>query len=151
MIESSPRLLSAAPGYIGSTDATRATPVLIGLQDFNPEPNTYDCIWIQWVIGHLPDLDYIRFFRRMATALKPGGVVILKDNCSTGWHFVVAKEDSSVARCRDYHKLLFDLAGYPLSLSLSLSLSLRVCVRVCVCVCVRVSDVHTHLSIQCIL
>jgi hypothetical protein len=25
------------------------------LQDFSPEPATYDVIWIQWVIGHLRD------------------------------------------------------------------------------------------------
>lgn len=41
-------------------------------QDFQPAPNTYDVIWIQWVIGHLHDLDFIRFFRRCAVGLKPG-------------------------------------------------------------------------------
>jgi 2-polyprenyl-3-methyl-5-hydroxy-6-metoxy-1,4-benzoquinol methylase len=138
MVEQSPRLLNAAPAYIGP-DCARAKPLLIGLQvntvhtknaeekislnrfvnisfghylkSFNPEPGSYDCIWIQWVIGHLPDLDYISFFRRCARGLRPGGVIILKDNCAKGWTFIVDKDDNSVARCRDYHKLLFDLAG----------------------------------------
>ena len=115
MVESSPRLLNASPGYIGE-DASRTKLVMTGLQNFQPEPGTYDVIWIQWVIGHLHDLDYIEFFKRMAKSLKPGGVIILKDNCSSDWTFIVDKEDSSVARHRDYHKLLFDLSGLDLIL-----------------------------------
>ena len=115
LIESSPRLLNAAPEYIGE-DASRANLVMMGLQNFQPKANTYDVIWIQWVIGHLHDLDYVDFFKRMARSLKPGGVIILKDNCSSDWTFIVDKEDSSVARNRDYHKLLFDISGLDLVL-----------------------------------
>ena len=83
----------------------------VGLQDFNPEPNSYDCIWIQWVIGHLHDLDFIQFFRRCSKGLRPGGMIILKDNCAENWTFVVDKQDSSVARCKEYVRLLLHLAG----------------------------------------
>ena len=62
LIEQSPRLTNAAPAYIGA-DSNRVTCVCLGLQDFQPEPNTYDMIWIQWVIGHLHDLDFILFFQ----------------------------------------------------------------------------------------
>ena len=62
LIEQSPRLTKAAPAYIGA-DSNRVTCVCLGLQDFKPEPNTYDMIWIQWVIGHLHDLDFILFFQ----------------------------------------------------------------------------------------
>jgi hypothetical protein len=34
-----------------------------GLQDFSPEPKTYDLIWCQWVLGHLTDEDLIDFLK----------------------------------------------------------------------------------------
>lgn len=115
LIEQSPRLLDASAEYIGK-DSVRTTKIVVGLQDFNPAPNTYDCIWIQWVIGHLHDLDFISFFQRCALGLKEGGVIVLKDNCCSSYTFVVDKSDSSVARCREYIRLLFKLAGLDLIL-----------------------------------
>lgn len=74
LVEQSPRLLASAPQYIASSSTnsppmspeevnSRVSLVNIGLQDFSPAPDSYDCIWIQWVVGHLPDNDYISFFR----------------------------------------------------------------------------------------
>ena len=82
-------------------------------QDFAPEPNTYDLIWIQWVIGHLHDLDCIRFFRRCAAGLTPRGLIVLKDNVllQSEPTFLWDLADSSVARQRKYLKLLLSLAG----------------------------------------
>jgi protein N-terminal methyltransferase len=106
-------------------------------QDFAPEPNTYDVIWIQWVIGHLHDVDFIKFFKRCCAGLREGGellffssrhyievtvilcvwlnlsggVVVLKDNCSESWTFIVDKDDSSVNRSGVYMHALFLLAG----------------------------------------
>ncbi len=37
---------------------------ITGLQNFTPEPNAYDIIWIQWVTGHLTDEDFIAFMTR---------------------------------------------------------------------------------------
>ena len=34
-----------------------------GLQDFSPEPKTYDVIWCQWVLGHLTDEDFVGFMK----------------------------------------------------------------------------------------
>ena len=98
LVEQSPRLLEASADYIGPPDNARTTAVLIGLQDFSPEPNSYDIIWIQWVIGHLHDLDFISFFRRCSAGLREGGLIILKDNCCDHWTFVLDKTDSSVSR-----------------------------------------------------
>ena len=86
-------------------------PPFLPCKDFAPEPNTYDVIWIQWVIGHLHDLDFIQFFRRCVRGLRPGGVIVLKDNCCSDWTFVLDKDDRSVARCVDYIRLLFRMAG----------------------------------------
>jgi protein N-terminal methyltransferase len=80
-------------------------------KDFVPEPNTYDVIWIQWVVGHLHDVDFIDFFKRCLRGLNPHGFVILKDNCSDEWTYVVDKNDSSISRSIEYTKVLFDMAG----------------------------------------
>ena len=69
----------------------------VGLEDWEPAVGSYDVIWIQWVVGHLTDDDFVAFFKRCQKGLKPGGLVVLKENtCTTG--FIVDKEDSSVTR-----------------------------------------------------
>ena len=113
LIEQSARLSAATAKYIDAKpeDAKRITCIVQGLQDFAPAPNTYDVIWIQWVIGYLHDLDTIRFFRRCAAGLKYNGLIVLKDNVSPpDYTFVVDKDDSSVARSPPYIKLLMQLA-----------------------------------------
>lgn len=112
LFEQSPRLVAGAPRYIGSPDAERVECHVQVLQDFKPAPETYDVIWIQWVIGHLHDLDYINFFRQCAIGLKPNGVICLKDNCTgPDVAFSVDLDDCSVARHPQYHRLLMILAG----------------------------------------
>jgi protein N-terminal methyltransferase len=89
-----------------------------GMQDFKPAPGVvYDVVWIQWCIGHLHDLDLIRFLARVKAALRPEGrgVVIVKDNCcDASVDFVVDTDDSSLTRSPAYLKALFRIAGYEL-------------------------------------
>mmetsp|Transcript_5527 Transcript_5527/g.5703 ORF Transcript_5527/g.5703 Transcript_5527/m.5703 type:complete len:277 (-) Transcript_5527:60-890(-) len=110
LIEQSARLLASSAVYIGE-ESIRTTCVNIGLQNFEPAPNSYDVIWIQWVIGHVHDVDCIRFLERCAAGLTSNGVIILKDNAAEGWTFVVDKEDSSLSRSPEYIVLLAELAG----------------------------------------
>lgn len=70
----------------------------VGLQNFKPEPNTYDVIWCQWVLGHLTDTDLEDFFRRMAQGLKPNGVIVVKENVTSSGEVEFDKVDSSVTR-----------------------------------------------------
>ncbi|XP_042868161.1 N-terminal Xaa-Pro-Lys N-methyltransferase 1-like [Penaeus japonicus] len=70
----------------------------VGLQNFNPEPNTYDVIWCQWVLGHLTDTDLEDFFRRMAQGLKPNGVIVVKENVASSGEVEFDEVDSSVTR-----------------------------------------------------
>ena len=35
-----------------------------GLQNFVPQPETYDVIWCQWVLGQLTDTHLIELFKR---------------------------------------------------------------------------------------
>jgi protein N-terminal methyltransferase len=111
LVEVSPRLLASAPAYVGEEYKDRIECIVQGLQDFAPAADTYDCIWTQWVIGHLHDLDFVRFLRRCAAGLRPGGLLVLKDNCSTTCTFLVDRDDSSVNRHIEYIRLLVRLAG----------------------------------------
>uniref|UniRef100_M1B7Q6 Alpha N-terminal protein methyltransferase 1 n=1 Tax=Solanum tuberosum TaxID=4113 RepID=M1B7Q6_SOLTU len=36
----------------------------VPLQEFTPDAERYDVIWVQWCIGHLADDDFIAFFKR---------------------------------------------------------------------------------------
>lgn len=155
LLEQSPRLLAAAPAYLlgrGSTPAEgegegegatavpsspppvteeelreRVTYVCAGMQDFAPaEGVAYDAVWIQWCVGHLHDLDLLRFLQRCKRALQgPGqgggrgrqqGCVVVKDNCCTDVDFVLDRDDSSVTRSPAYLKALFRIAGFDLCL-----------------------------------
>jgi len=51
----------------------------ISLQNFNTIEK-YDCIWIQWVLGQLADIDVVSFLKRCKSMLKPNGVIIVKEN-----------------------------------------------------------------------
>jgi protein N-terminal methyltransferase len=114
LVEQSRRLLNAAPRYVGVDQSSERLGLIeVGMQDFVPEPNRYDVIWIQWVIGHLHDIDFIQFFRRCAKGLKDNGVIVLKDNCiMVETHaFNLDLDDNSVCRNIIYFRLLFELSG----------------------------------------
>ncbi|EGC36175.1 hypothetical protein DICPUDRAFT_151386 [Dictyostelium purpureum] len=81
----------------------------VGLQDFK-FPKLYDCIWIQWVVGHLHDRDFIEFIKRCLDSLAPNGIVCIKDNVAKK-AFVMDKEDNSVSRTEEHFKYLFEQAG----------------------------------------
>ncbi|XP_069149385.1 alpha N-terminal protein methyltransferase 1 isoform X2 [Solanum lycopersicum] len=79
-------------------------------EEFTPDAERYDVIWVQWCIGHLADDDFIAFFKRAKVGLKPGGLFVLKENIArTG--FVLDKEDKSITRSDSYFKELFKQCG----------------------------------------
>ena len=72
-----------------------------GLQDFSPPPNTYDVVWVQWVIIYLPDQDFVNFLRRMAASLREGGLVVIKDNFTMGqfiYFFIFYKDNFTMGQ-----------------------------------------------------
>ncbi|KAG7963928.1 hypothetical protein I3843_09G142900 [Carya illinoinensis] len=80
------------------------------LQEFTPDAERYDVIWVQWCIGHLTDDDFVSFFKRAKAGLKPGGFFVLKENIAkTG--FVLDNEDRSITRSDLYFKELFRHCG----------------------------------------
>ena len=71
------------------------------LEDFIPEVARYDVIWIQWCIGHLTDDDLVAFLHRCKDGLKPGGVIVMKENNAKDG-FILDLEDSSITRSHEY-------------------------------------------------
>ncbi len=111
MVEVTESFLSESKKYLGEADSSRVLKFhCCGLQDFQPESNRYDCIWIQWVLGYLKDNDLVDFFKRCKTALKPNGIIILKENVSVSepeWDDV----DSSWTRPRQAYLNLIHRAN----------------------------------------
>ena len=111
LVETSGKLLSAAPSYLGEDVASRCRFLRSGLQDFDPPARSYDLVWVQWVIGYLRDADLVGFLRRCGAALREGGLVVIKDNVCEDAAFVADRDDASRTRSLPYIRAIADLAG----------------------------------------
>ncbi|XP_058459455.1 N-terminal Xaa-Pro-Lys N-methyltransferase 1-B [Malaya genurostris] len=83
-----------------------------GLQDFSPEECKYDVIWSQWVLGHLTDDDTVEFLTRCLKGLKRNGVIVIKENFTTGTRPEPDKQDASVTRPLPLMKKLLSKGGF---------------------------------------
>ncbi|XP_042022147.1 alpha N-terminal protein methyltransferase 1-like [Salvia splendens] len=100
-----------APENLMVTDDHKAVNFFcVSLQEFTPEAERYDIIWIQWCIGHLSDDDLMSFFDRAKGGLKQGGLFILKENIARSG-FVLDNQDKSITRSDSYFKQLFKKCG----------------------------------------
>ncbi|KAF7653045.1 hypothetical protein LDENG_00088040 [Lucifuga dentata] len=107
LVDVTQEFLDKAKTYLGEEGKRVGNYFCSGLQDFVPESGCYDVIWIQWVIGHLTDNHLVEFLRRCRSALRPNGLIVIKDNVS--YEGVVPDEvDSSV--CRDL-EIVHSLVG----------------------------------------
>lgn len=79
----------------------------VGLEKWTPVSQRYDVIWVQWALLYLTDDDAIAFFDRCKSGLRPGGIVVVKENICKHTEFVVDKEDSSLTRSNKYMLQLF--------------------------------------------
>ncbi len=72
----------------------------MGLEDWQPSEGVqYDLIWIQWCVGHLTDQQLAQFLKRCKSTLVPKvGVIVVKENNSTGGEDVFDPLDSAVTR-----------------------------------------------------
>lgn len=111
LVEPSQRLLSHAPDYIGQEYASRCRYFCTGLQDFTPQPDKYNIIFIQWVVGYLTDEDLVAFLKRCAVGLRKGGVIVIKDNTCQNVAFVADRDDASVTRSLPYILAIVQLSG----------------------------------------
>lgn len=87
-----------------------------GVAGSQVEPMTYDLVWAQWCLQHLSDKDLIAFLKRSKAALKPGGIIGVKENvCSEEadgtervWY---DDEDHSITRSTKAYERVFKEAG----------------------------------------
>ncbi|GJN82972.1 hypothetical protein VFPFJ_01786 [Purpureocillium lilacinum] len=88
----------------------------VGLEDWQPpEGIEYDLIWTQWCLGHLTDSQLVDYLQLCKTVLKPDtGVIVIKENLSTGSVDMFDNEDSSVTRRDETFRHLFETAGLKL-------------------------------------
>ncbi|XP_076269673.1 N-terminal methyltransferase [Rhynchophorus ferrugineus] len=110
LVEQNPEFLQTAKTYLGSNimDKKIGQMIPIGLQNFEPEPNKYNLVWIQWVLGHLTDDHLVRFFNICQKSLKQNGIIIVKENVTSLNIVEVDEKDSSVTRPISYFKQLFE-------------------------------------------
>ena len=71
----------------------------------------YDLIVIQWAAMYLTDAHFIAFLQQCRRALRPGGVVYVKENNANEGVFHVDKSDSSLTRSDSHHRRIFEAAG----------------------------------------
>ncbi|CAJ0936434.1 unnamed protein product [Ranitomeya imitator] len=102
--------LSKAKSFLGEDGKRIGDYYCCGLQDFVPEANHYDVIWIQWVIGHLTDSHLVDFLTRCKAGLRPNGIIVIKDNM-TQEGVIMDEVDSSVCRDLDLVRRLIRQAG----------------------------------------
>ena len=72
--------------------------------------NTYDLIALLWVVVYLEDDPLVAFLSQCKTALRPGGLIFLKDNISSRRRRLVEEDNSHIRSDRQY-KDLFERAG----------------------------------------
>jgi len=108
LVEQDARYVAKARELI--TDSKLRHTFCSGLQDFKFAATEYDCIWIQWVVGHLPEDDFVAFLQRCKLGIAVGGFIVLKDNC-VAEGFVYDLLDESVTRCDTLFRDIFERAG----------------------------------------
>lgn len=120
LVEVSDKLLAQAKEKL-SANATRIELEQASLREFAPPPNSYNLVWAQWVLGHLTDTDVVGLLHRCRLALRPDGVVAVKDNTATpsecdqcGNRYLLDTENAAVIRTHNHMRHLYKLAGLKL-------------------------------------
>ena len=111
IVESSQELIQAAPEYMTDSIASRCRFFCVGLQDFQPSSELYSVIWVQWALCYLTDTDIVSFFKQCSSALREGGLIVLKENVCADSDFEVDTQDASVARSERYWRYLIGQSG----------------------------------------
>ena len=110
MVELTQSFLDEAKSFIGPESSRVERFICCGLQQFSPEPQRYDVIWCQWVLGHLTDDDLVAFFQRCRAGLAEDGILVIKENICSSDEAELDDKDSSYMRCRRLFLELMDRA-----------------------------------------
>ncbi|KAH7302863.1 alpha-N-methyltransferase NTM1 [Stachybotrys elegans] len=85
----------------------------VGLEEWKPIKGvTYDLIWTQWCLGYLSDEQVVQYLKLCMTVLKrDSGIMVIKENLSTGGVDLFDDTDSSVTRQDERLRTFFEAAG----------------------------------------
>ncbi|KAI6191928.1 Methyltransferase [Aphelenchoides bicaudatus] len=111
MVDLTEKFIEDSEKYIGPNNAKIQNKFVEGLQTFTPQQRYYDLIWIQWVIGHLNDKDFVEFLKRCKDGLTENGLIVIKENHASGDKRDFDETDHSWTRTKDEHLELFEQAG----------------------------------------
>lgn len=109
IVEQDKHFCDLAKNYIGMEDFGQI--FNLGLQEFTPEPQKYDIIWTQWVLGHLKDNHLIDFFKRCANGITKHGIIVIKENFTSTNEIEIDSKDSSMTRPLNKMKEIISMAG----------------------------------------
>lgn len=110
IVEQDEHFANSVKEYVGNSSKL-GTIYNQGLQEFNPQSMRYDVIWSQWVLGHLTNDDFVKFFERCSQALNKNGVIIVKENVTSSEDIDIDDVDSSVTRPLGMLKALLIKSG----------------------------------------
>ncbi|XP_037025488.1 N-terminal Xaa-Pro-Lys N-methyltransferase 1-B [Bradysia coprophila] len=110
IVEQDEQFANSVRGYVGNTTKL-GTIYNQGLQEFQPKSMRYDVIWSQWVLGHLTNDDFVKFFERCSQALNKNGIIVVKENITSTDMVVIDEVDSSVTRPLQMVKALLAQSG----------------------------------------
>lgn len=122
LVEGNQRLLDAVPEFLAERQSCLGVRICAPLQHCTPVEGLYDCIWVQWVVIYLTDADFVAFLRRCVRGLRPGGIIVIKENVLDAndlKDLLKDEDDSSVTRSQRLMKHIFREAGLELVLERS--------------------------------
>ncbi len=66
--------------YLGNKRCQACTFTRARLESYSPRACSYDLVWLQWALQYLTDADAVSALRHLAAALRPSGLLVLKEN-----------------------------------------------------------------------
>lgn len=87
------------------------------IQDFQ-FTKKYDCVWVQWCCGFATDESLVGFLNRCYAALKPDGVLIIRDNASSSdFSWAYDPEDGTLYRTKEMYEACVSCSKFKTSKS----------------------------------
>ena len=120
LVDQSAAFTRAAKGALGPQGLHRSASAplnpggeyyMMRVQDFVPKPAAYDLISLHWMALYLSDQDLLQLLTTLKGALKPNGLLFLKDSLAPDDADQAVLDDSRILRTAKFYKGLLQRAG----------------------------------------
>jgi hypothetical protein len=102
MVEQEQKHLEETKKYLKGMEHKIGNLYCSSLQNFIPEKEKYDLIWLQWVVIYLSDSELISLLQKCQIGLKKGGFIVIKDNVTRTGRFWLDVDDGSIIRSLEH-------------------------------------------------